>query len=95
MKPTLMLLTALMLASQSAAHTDDELVVYPPVPGLTASEHYQVRVLHRGNENFKTGDTNHDGFIETPNIDRAARECLLFRNAFEGKAKAKSQAANP
>jgi hypothetical protein len=44
MKPALTLLTALLLASQSVARAADELVVYPPVPGLAASEHYKVRV---------------------------------------------------
>jgi hypothetical protein len=42
--PTLTLLAALLLASQSVARAADELVVYPPVPGLAASEHYKVRV---------------------------------------------------
>ena len=38
------LLIALLLASQSVACVADELVVYPPVPGLAASAHYKVRV---------------------------------------------------
>ena len=38
---------ALLLASQSVAHADG-LVVYPPVPGLAASEHYKVRVRPAG-----------------------------------------------
>ena len=42
--PSFTLLAALLLASQSAARAADELVVYPPVPGLAASEHYKVRV---------------------------------------------------
>ena len=32
MKHTLTLLAALLLTAQSVARTDDELVVYPPVP---------------------------------------------------------------
>ncbi len=40
MKNILTLLIALLLASQSVA----QLVVYPPVPGLAASEHYKVRI---------------------------------------------------
>ena len=44
MKHLLTCLTALLLASQSVARAADELMVYPPVPGLAASEHYQVRV---------------------------------------------------
>lgn len=44
MKLTFTLLTALLLASQSVASADAELVVYPPVPGLAASGHYKVRV---------------------------------------------------
>ena len=40
---TFLTLAALLLAPL-AAHAADELVVYPPVPGLAASEHYQVRV---------------------------------------------------
>lgn len=38
------LLAALLLVSQFVARGDDGLVVYPPVPGLAASEHYTVRV---------------------------------------------------
>jgi hypothetical protein len=38
------LLAALLMVSQSGARAADELVVYPTVPGLAASEHYQVRV---------------------------------------------------
>ena len=38
------LLASLLLATQFVARADDGLVVYPPVPGLAASEHYQVRV---------------------------------------------------
>ncbi len=37
-------LTLLLLASQPAARAADEVVVYPPVPGLAASEHFKVRV---------------------------------------------------
>ena len=43
MKRALALLAALSLALQSVARAD-ELVVYPPVPGLAASQHYKVRV---------------------------------------------------
>lgn len=35
---------ALLLAPLAALHAGDELIVYPPVPGLSPSEHYQVRV---------------------------------------------------
>ena len=38
------LIAALLLALPCVARTDDTLVVYPPVPGLAASEHYKVRV---------------------------------------------------
>lgn len=49
MKPSRSLLIVLLLASQSVAlAADDELVVYPPVPGLAASEHYAVRVRSAG-----------------------------------------------
>ena len=41
-------IAALLLASQSVTHAADELVVYPPVPGLAASEHYKVRVRSAG-----------------------------------------------
>ena len=44
----LALFAALRLASQSVGRADDELVVYPPVPGLAASEHYTVRVRSAG-----------------------------------------------
>ena len=37
-------LLAVLFASQSVACADDDLVVYPPVPELAASEHYKVRV---------------------------------------------------
>ncbi len=44
MKPRLIFLTAFLLAALSVAHAEDKLVVYPPVLGLAASEHYAVRV---------------------------------------------------
>ena len=44
MKPVVTLFIALLLVAQSVARADDELVVYPLVPGLAASEHYSVRV---------------------------------------------------
>ena len=44
MKTTITLLAALLWASQSVARAADEWVVYQPVPGLAASEHYKVRV---------------------------------------------------
>jgi len=44
MKLTFKLITALLFASQSVVRAADDLVVYPPVPGLAASEHYKVRV---------------------------------------------------
>jgi hypothetical protein len=44
MKHTLTLLTALLFSPLAALHAADELVVYPPVPGLATSEHYTVRV---------------------------------------------------
>lgn len=44
MKATVTLLAALLFAPLTALHADDELIVYPPVPGLAASEQYTVRV---------------------------------------------------
>ena len=44
MKPVVTLFITLLLVAQSVARAADELVVYPPVPGLAASEHYSVRV---------------------------------------------------
>ncbi len=41
-------LTALLFALMSVAPAAAELVVYPPVPGLAASEHYKVRVRSTG-----------------------------------------------
>ena len=38
------LLALLLLSPLTASFAADELVVYPPVPGLAASEHYTVRV---------------------------------------------------
>ncbi|MFC5457686.1 endo-polygalacturonase [Prosthecobacter fluviatilis] len=43
-------LTALLLAPFFLLHAGDDLVVYPPVPGLAASEHYRVRVRAVGGE---------------------------------------------
>jgi hypothetical protein len=52
MKPIRTVITALLLASHSIVNAAGELVVYPPVPGLAASEHYRVRVrsAHDGSE---------------------------------------------
>ena len=44
MKTANRLLTTLLLVPLAVAHAADEMVVYPTVPGLAASEHYQVRV---------------------------------------------------
>ena len=44
MKTILLYFTILFRAFLFAVHGADELVVYPPVPGLAASEHYKVRV---------------------------------------------------
>jgi hypothetical protein len=48
MNRTLTLLAALLWVLQSVACAAAELVVYPPVPGLAASEHYKVRVRSTG-----------------------------------------------
>ena len=42
--PLSITLTALLVASPFMACAADDLVVYPPVPGLPASKHYSVRV---------------------------------------------------
>jgi hypothetical protein len=47
MNNILALFTVLLLVSQSETRVD-ELVVYPPVPGLAASEHFTVRVRPAG-----------------------------------------------
>ena len=39
-----LLVTAVLLAGMAVTHAGDGLVVYPPVPGLAASEHYAIRV---------------------------------------------------
>ncbi len=44
MKTILTFLAAWLLSWPCVAFSADELVVYPPVPGLAASEHYTVRV---------------------------------------------------
>lgn len=44
MKPTLTFLIGLLLALLSGISTATDLLVYPSVPGLSASEHYKVRV---------------------------------------------------
>ena len=43
------LLCSFFLALQSVTLAADGLVVYPPVPGLAASEHYKVRVRSASN----------------------------------------------
>lgn len=51
MKHALLILTfpiGLLLASLTGLSAADSLVVYPPVPGLAASEHYKVRVRAAG-----------------------------------------------
>lgn len=50
MKVIATLLAVLLMASQSAARAADELVVYPPEPGLAPATHYQVRVRPAGGE---------------------------------------------
>ena len=72
----MILLVALLLASLSRTHAADELVVYPPVPGLAASEHYQVRVRSAGDGGqwqsafawetvCKTVDKKSDAYFDT------------------------------
>jgi hypothetical protein len=41
-------LLSILCALCAISRADDELVVYPPVPGLAASEHYVVRVHAAG-----------------------------------------------
>ncbi len=41
---------ALLLLPLFTLHAGDDLVAYPPVPGLAASDHYQVRVRAVGGE---------------------------------------------
>ena len=76
MKPKLIFLIALLLAGQSMARADDELVVYPPVPGMAGSEHYTVRVRSAGDGSewqsafawetvCKTIDKKTDGYFDT------------------------------
>ncbi len=48
MKHTLTLLAVLLLAPLAGLSAADGLIVYPPVPGLAASEHYTVRVRAAG-----------------------------------------------
>ena len=48
MKLILALITALLVASQLVAHAEAAVVVYPQVPGLASSKHYQVRVRTKG-----------------------------------------------
>ena len=50
MRMIVSLLAALLLASLSSTHAADELIVYPPVPGLAASEHYKVRLRSAGDD---------------------------------------------
>ena len=75
MKQRFVLLAAFLFVSYSELHAAEELVVYPPVPGLAASEHYTVRV--RANiegspwqsafaweTRCKTIEKNTDGYFE-------------------------------
>jgi hypothetical protein len=48
MKHLFAFLAAMLLVSQSEARAADELIMYPPVPGLAASGHYKVRVRPTG-----------------------------------------------
>lgn len=50
MTTTLTLFTSLLVALLSAANAANDFAVYPPVPGLAASEHYKVRVRAVGGE---------------------------------------------
>lgn len=50
MKPALTLVAAVLLALPSLARAAGDVVVYPPVPGLAPSEHYQVRVRPAGQD---------------------------------------------
>ena len=71
----LIFIIALLLASLIEANAE-ELVVYPPVPGLVASEHYKVRVRSARNGNewrsafawetvCKAIDKKTDGYFDT------------------------------
>jgi hypothetical protein len=44
LKALLTLLVPLLFLEQSLAFANEELIVYPPVPGLAPSAHYQIRV---------------------------------------------------
>lgn len=72
----LTILATLLLAPQSVSLADDKLVVYPPVPGLAASEHYTVRVRSAGSGSewqnafawetvCKTVDKKSDAYFDT------------------------------
>ena len=54
MKSLFFILAAFLCALQPAAFADDSLLVYPPVPGLAASEHYKVRVRPAGRGEWKS-----------------------------------------
>ena len=73
---SLSLLAALLLALPSVTSVANEVVVYPPVPGLEASEHYQVRVRSVGDGRewqsafawetvCKTIEKKTDGYFDT------------------------------
>jgi hypothetical protein len=50
MRPKLLIAAILFGALHLLGHAADELNVYPPVPGLAASEHYNVRVHSIGGD---------------------------------------------
>jgi hypothetical protein len=76
MQLNLHILTLLLLAPIGGAPAEDKLVVYPPVPGLAASEHYHVRIRSAGDSGewkhafawvtaCKTIEKNSDAYFDT------------------------------
>lgn len=70
-RPTLPLIAALLMFSPLAAlEAAEDLLVYPPVPGLAASEHYSVRVRASGGEwksafAWQTACKKEEGYFDT------------------------------
>ena len=75
MKPTIILFATLLVAPSAFLHAGNDLVVYPPVPGLAASDYYKVRVRSVGDGSAwqsafawetvcKTGETKTDAYFE-------------------------------
>lgn len=93
MKPILTVLTALLLAS--LVHAEPNAALMQRImnaadknkDGKLSLDEYKaldVQALHHGDEHFKAGDTNHDGFIDATEITGALQKQTWFAILSEG-----------